>query len=63
LCDNFINMQASSAARRAFAVRLHRDERPLKLIQQLIGVASLSAVKRRIDGDPIRLASVVSGVI
>jgi hypothetical protein len=29
----------------------------------LIGVSSLSAVKRLIDGDPVRLASVVSGVI
>jgi site-specific recombinase XerD len=53
----------ASAARRTFAVRLHRDGRSLKLIQQLIGVSSLSAVKRLIDGDPVRLASVVSGVI
>ncbi|MCX4151739.1 MULTISPECIES: site-specific integrase [Paraburkholderia] len=53
----------ASAARRTFVVRLHRDGRSLKLIQQLIGVSSLSAVKRLIDGDPVRLASVVSGVI
>ncbi|MGF6995538.1 tyrosine-type recombinase/integrase [Paraburkholderia sp. GAS32] len=53
----------ASAARRTFAVRLHRDGRSLKLIQQLIGVSSLSAVKRLIDGDPVKLASVVSGVI
>jgi integrase len=53
----------ASAARRTFAVRLHRDGRSLKLIQQLIGVSSLSAVKRLIDGDPVRLATVVSGVI
>jgi hypothetical protein len=53
----------ASAARRTFVVKLHRDGRSLKLIQQLIGVSSLSAVKRLIDGDPVRLASVVSGVI
>lgn len=53
----------ASAARRTFAVRLHRDGRSLKLIQELIGVSSLSAVKRLIDADPVRLASIVSGVI
>jgi site-specific recombinase XerD len=53
----------ASAARRTFAVRLHRDERSLKLIQQLIGVSSLSAVKNLVEGDPVRLSSIVSGVI
>ena len=53
----------ASAARRTFAVRLHRDGRSLKLIQELIGVSSLSAVKKLIESDPVRLASIVSGVI
>lgn len=53
----------ASSARRTFAVRLHRDGRSLKLIQELIGVSSLSAVKNLIEGDPVRLASIVSGVI
>jgi site-specific recombinase XerD len=53
----------ASAARRTFAVRLHRDGRSLKLIQELIGVSSLSAVKKLIEGDPVRLAPIVSGVI
>jgi site-specific recombinase XerD len=53
----------ASAARRTFAVRLHRDGRSLKLIQELIGVSSLSAVKRLIEADPVRLASIVSRVI
>lgn len=53
----------ASAARRTFAVRLHRDGRSLKLIQELIGVSSLSAVKKLIEGDPVRSASIVSGVI
>lgn len=49
----------ASAARRTFAVRLHRDGRSLKLIQELIGVSSLSAVKNLIDGDPERLSAIV----
>lgn len=53
----------ASAARRTFAVRLHRDGRSLKLIQELIGVSSLSAVKNLVKGDPVRLSSIVSGVI
>jgi site-specific recombinase XerD len=53
----------ASAARRTFAVRLHRDGRSLKLIQQLIGVSSLSAVKNLVEGDSVRLSSIVSGVI
>ncbi|KWF02190.1 integrase [Burkholderia ubonensis] len=53
----------ASAARRTFAVRLHRDGRSLKLIQELIGVSSRSAVKNLIDGDPVRLSAIVRGVI
>ena len=53
----------ASAARRTFAVRLHRDGRSLKLIQELIGVSSLSAVKNLVEGDPVRLSAIVSGVI
>jgi site-specific recombinase XerD len=53
----------ASAARRTFAVTLHRQGRNPKVIQELIGVSSLSAVKRLIESDPVRLASIVSGVI
>ncbi|TCK31944.1 phage integrase family protein [Paraburkholderia sp. BL8N3] len=53
----------ASSARRTFAVRLHRQGRSLKLIQELIGVSSLTAVKRLIDGDPVRMASIMSGVL
>lgn len=53
----------ASAARRTFAVNLHRQGRSPKLIQRLIGVSSLAAVKRLVDGDPVTLASVVRGVI
>lgn len=53
----------ASAARRTFAVSLHRQGRSLKFIQTLIGVSSLSAVKNLIEGDPVRLAQIVSGVM
>lgn len=53
----------ANATRRTFAVNLHRQGRSLKLIQTLIGVSSLAAVKRLVDGDPVTLASVVRGVI
>jgi integrase len=53
----------ASAARRTFAVMLHRQGRSLKLIQELIGVSSLSAVKRLVDGEAVRLATIVSAVI
>lgn len=54
---------SANATRRTFAVNLHRQGRSLKLIQSLIGVSSLAAVKRLVDGDPVSLASLVSGVI
>lgn len=53
----------ASAARRTFAVPLHRHGRSLKLIQERIGVSSLSAGKKLVESDPVRLASNVSGVI
>ncbi|MCK4118354.1 tyrosine-type recombinase/integrase [Ralstonia nicotianae] len=53
----------ASSARRTFAVMLHRQGRSPKLIQDLIGVSSLSAVKRLVESDPVRLATIVSGVI
>jgi len=58
-----INNGNASSARRTFAVLLHRQGRSAKLIQELIGVSSLSAVKRLVKSDPVRLASIVSGVI
>ncbi|QIK19220.1 site-specific integrase [Ralstonia pseudosolanacearum] len=53
----------ASSARRTFAVMLHRQGRSPKLIQDLIGVSSHSAVKKLVESDPVRLASIVSGVI
>jgi site-specific recombinase XerD len=57
-----IEKGSANATRRTFAVNLHRQGRSPKLIQQLIGVSSLAAVKRLVDGDPVTLASVVRGV-
>jgi site-specific recombinase XerD len=58
-----IESGSANAARRTFAVNLHRQGRSPKLIQKLIGVSSLAAVKRLVDSDPVTLASIVRGVI
>jgi site-specific recombinase XerD len=58
-----IESGSANAARRTFAVNLHRQGRSPKLIQKLIGVSSLAAVKRLVDSDPVTLVSVVRGVI
>ncbi len=51
------------AARRSFAVGLYRQGRSVKIIQELIGVSSLGAVKKLVESDPVTLASIVRGVI
>lgn len=58
-------IEAGSAlsARRTFAVRLHRKGYDLRHIQTILGVQSLSAVKRMVEADPVRLGSIVSRVI
>jgi site-specific recombinase XerD len=53
----------ASAARRTFAVSLHRQGRSHRIIQELIGVSSITAVKRLVDADPVALSSIVRGVI
>jgi site-specific recombinase XerD len=53
----------ASAARRTFAVMLHRQGRSIKLIQEWIGVSSLYVVKRLAEGDPVRLSAIVAGVV
>jgi len=58
-----VDISNASSARRTFSVTLHRQGRSAKLIQELIGVSSLSAVKKLVESDPVRLASIVSGVI
>jgi len=51
------------AGRRTFAVRLHRKGFDLKLISELLGLATLSATKRLIDGDPVKLGAIVAGIV
>ncbi len=50
------------SARRTFAVRLNRNCYDLRHIQVLIGVQSLTAVKRMVEADPVRLGAIVSKV-
>lgn len=50
------------SARRTFGVRLHRKGYDLRHIQVLLGVQSMTAVKRMVEGDPVRLGAIVSKV-
>lgn len=51
------------SARRTFGVRLHRKGYDLRHIQVLLGVQSLTAVKRMVDADPVRLGAIVARAI
>lgn len=51
------------SARRTFGVRLHRKGYDLRHIQTLLGAQSMTAVKRMVEADPVRLGSIVSRVV
>lgn len=51
------------SARRTFGVRLHRQGYDLRHIQTLLGAQSITAVKRMVEADPVRLGSIVSRVV
>lgn len=51
------------SARRTFGVRLHRKGYDLRHIQVLLGVQSLTAVKRMVEADPVRLGAIVARII
>ena len=51
------------AARRTFAVRLSRKGYDVRHIAELLGHSTISATKRLIDDDPVRLSDLVAGVV
>jgi site-specific recombinase XerD len=51
------------AAHRTFAVTLHRKGYDVRHIAELLGHSTISATKRLIDEDPVRLADLVAGVV
>lgn len=51
------------AARRTFAVRLYRKGYDVRHIAELLGHSTISATKRLIDEDPVKLADLVAGVV
>jgi site-specific recombinase XerD len=51
------------AARRTFGVRLYRKGYDLRHIAELLGLSTVSAVKRLVDEDPIKLGDIVASVI
>jgi site-specific recombinase XerD len=53
----------ATAARRTFAVRLHRRGYDLRHIREVLGLATLSATKNLVEGDPVDLGRIVAKVI
>lgn len=51
------------AARRTFAVRLSRKGYDVRHIAELLGHSTISATKRLIGEDPVKLSDIVAGVI
>lgn len=51
------------AARRTFAVRLSRKGYDVRHIAELLGHGTISATKRLIDDDPVKLADLVASVV
>lgn len=58
-----IEAAGATAARRTFAVRLHRKGYDLRHIREVLGLATLSAVKNLVDGDPVDLGRIVARVL
>jgi site-specific recombinase XerD len=54
---------SAMSGRRTFAVRLYRHGYDLRHINELLGHETLTATKRLIDADPVRLGAIVAGVI
>ncbi|MDN7754769.1 tyrosine-type recombinase/integrase [Burkholderia gladioli] len=54
---------SAMSGRRTFAVRLHRLGLDLRHINELLGHETLTATKRLIDADPVRLGAIVARVI
>ena len=58
-----IEAAGATAARRTFAVRLHRRGYDLRHIREVLGLATLSAAKALCEGDPVDLGRIVAKVI
>lgn len=58
-----IENESALSARRTLGVRLHRKGYDLRHIQAILGVQSLTAVKRLVEADPVRLGAIVARVI
>jgi len=48
---------------RTFAVRLRRRGYDLRIIREVLGLATLSATKNLVEGDPVDLGRIVAKVI
>jgi site-specific recombinase XerD len=53
----------ATAARRTFAVKLHRKGYDLRHIREVLGLATLSATKTLVAGDAVDLGRIVARVL
>jgi site-specific recombinase XerD len=53
----------ATSARRTFGVRLHRRGYDLRHIREVLGLATLSATKSLVEGDPVDLGRIVARVL
>ncbi|MCW7541666.1 hypothetical protein OOT46_28105 [Aquabacterium sp. A7-Y] len=58
-----IECAGATASRRTFAVRLHRRGYDLRHIREVLGLATLSATKNLVEGDPVDLGRIVARVL
>jgi site-specific recombinase XerD len=58
-----VQAAGSTSARRTFAVRLGRQGFDLRHIREVLGLASLSATKNLVEGDPVNLGRIVAKVL
>ena len=58
-----IEAAGATSARRTFGVRLRRKGYDLRHIREVLGLASLSAAKELVGGDPVDLGRIVARVI
>lgn len=58
-----IEAAGAAAARRTFGVRLHRKGYDLRHIREVLGLATLSATRDLVAGDPVDLGKIVAKVI
>lgn len=58
-----IDAAGATSTRRTFGVRLHRRGYDLRHLREVLGLATLSATKSLVEGDPVDLGRIVARVL